>query len=90
MKQFVIYTLMRLALFVVVYAVVLGVWTLVFGSGPLIQLPPLVIAMLISGIVAFVLLDEQREAFAERVDARAQRVSSSYEKSRSREDEDEV
>ncbi|HEY1133941.1 MAG TPA: DUF4229 domain-containing protein [Nocardioides sp.] len=88
MKQFVIYTLMRLALFVVVYAVVLGVWTLVFGSGPLIQLPPLVIAMLISGIVAFVLLDEQREAFAERVDARAKRVSTSYEKSRSREDED--
>lgn len=83
-----IYTLMRLALFVVVYAVVLGVWTLVFGSGPLIQLPPLVIAMLISGIVAFVLLDEQREAFAERVDARAKRVSTSYEKSRSREDED--
>ncbi|MDQ1106515.1 intracellular septation protein A [Nocardioides zeae] len=90
MKQFVTYTLMRLALFVVVYAVVLGVWTLVFGSGPLIQLPPLIIAMLISGIVAFVLLDEQREAFAERVDARAKRVSSSYEKSRSREDEDEV
>ncbi|GAB3078837.1 DUF4229 domain-containing protein [Nocardioides zeae] len=90
MKQFVIYTLMRLALFVVVYAVVLGVWTLVVGSGPLIQLPPLIIAMLISGIVAFVLLDEQREAFAERVDARAKRVSSSYEKSRSREDEDEV
>lgn len=88
MKEFAVYTLMRIALFVVVYAVVLGVWTLVTDVGGLIQFGPMIIAFLVSGLLAFVVLDPQRDAFAQRVDARAKRISENLEKSRSREDDE--
>lgn len=83
-----VYTLMRLALLVVAYGVVLGVWTLLTDQEGLIQLEPLILAFLISGIASYVVLDRPREAFARRIDARAQRISENYERARGREDED--
>ncbi|MFW6773732.1 DUF4229 domain-containing protein [Nocardioides sp. CPCC 205120] len=88
MKEFVVYTLMRLALLVVAYGVVLGLWSLLTDQEGLIQLEPLIIAFLISGIASYVVLDRPREAFAQRIDARAKRISENYEKARGREDED--
>ena len=87
-KEFVVYTLLRIALFLAVYSVVLLVWTLVTDVDGLIQFGPIVIAFLVSGIGSYLLLDRQREAFAQRIDARAQRVSANFEKARSREDDE--
>ncbi|WP_043644426.1 DUF4229 domain-containing protein [Nocardioides alkalitolerans] len=88
MKEFATYTLLRLVYLVVTYVIVLGVWMLVTDREGLIQLEPLVIAFLVSGIASYLLLDRQREAFAQRVDARARRASDNFSKMKAREDED--
>jgi len=87
-KEFATYTLLRLVYLVVTYVIVLGVWMLVTDREGLIQLEPLVIAFLVSGIASYLLLDRQREAFAQRVDARARRASDNFSKMKAREDED--
>ncbi|MDT9594818.1 DUF4229 domain-containing protein [Nocardioides zeae] len=88
MKEFAVYTLMRLVLFVVTYGIVLGVYALITDIKAPIQFIPLVIAFLISGILSYLVLDRQREAFAQRIDDRAKRISEGYEKARSREDDE--
>lgn len=87
-KEFVVYTLMRAALFVAVYGIVLIVWIWITDVEGIIQFIPLVIAFLISGIGSYLLLDRQREAFAQRIDSRAQRISDNFEKARAREDDE--
>jgi hypothetical protein len=47
-----------------------------------------VIAFLLSGVGSYFLLAPQREAFAQRVDARAQKASAKIEEMRSKEDTD--
>lgn len=74
MKEFLVYTGLRLALFVASAAVVLGVWALVADEVPLIWV--LLGAFVLSGIGSYFLLNRQREAFARRVDERARRMSS--------------
>lgn len=89
MKEFAIYTLLRLGLFVAVLAVVLGVWLKVLGEESSL-IWPLLVAFLVSGVISVFLLDKPREAFARRVEDRAHqaasRVSEKYDEMRAKED----
>lgn len=86
MKAFVSYTLLRLLLFVTTYAVVAGLWALVFGKGGLL-LVPFLAAIIISSLLSLKLLAPQRERFAAVVEARAERATRKFEEIRSREDQ---
>ena len=89
MKEFVVYTALRLLMLLGTAAVVYAVWDLAAGPvtvGDLMWV--LVIAFVISGAASLVLLNRQREAFATRVDARARKASARFEELRAREDVD--
>ena len=84
MKEFVIYTLLRLVILVATFAIVAGIWDLVTNSFDLIW--ALVIAMVISGLVSYPLLNRQRAAFARRVEERAARTVAAFEEMKAKED----
>lgn len=86
MKEFWIYTGMRLGLFVGAFCMVFGVWFLVADSVNLVIV--IVIAFIVSGIASYVLLERQRAAFAAKVEGRAGRITEKYEEMRSKEDDD--
>jgi len=85
-KEFWIYTGLRAALFVGSFAIVLGVW--LFATGEVPVLWALIIALLISGLGSYFLLNGPREAFARRVQGRAERMSAKVEEMRTKEDAD--
>jgi hypothetical protein len=84
-KEFVIYTLMRIVLFLAAFGVVVGVMALAF-DGRFNLFWAVIAAFLISGIASFFILDRQREAFARRVEARAAKASAAFEERKARED----
>ena len=87
MKEFVVYTVLRIVLFLASFGVVVGIMALAFdGSYNLFW--AVVLAFLISGIGSFFILDRQRRAFAERVEARAAKASAAFEERKAREDAD--
>lgn len=83
MKEFWIYTLMRIGVFVATFALVFGVWAVVDDQG-VPWLPALVVSAVISMLISVPLLNKQRIAFASRVEARA---DAALERVRAREDE---
>ncbi len=85
-KEFVIYTALRLGLFVASLVVVVGVRMLLADSVPILW--PLVIALVMSGVASYFLLNRQRAAFARRVEQRADRMQERFEQMKSREDVD--
>lgn len=85
-KEFWIYTGLRIALFVACLGVVAGVWMLVADEVPVLWV--VVVAFALSGIASYVLLARPREAFARRVDERARRATQAFEAQRSKEDVD--
>ena len=87
MKEFVVYTGLRIALFLASFGVVLGLWALATGGRVNLFLS-VVLAFLISGIASYFVLDRQREAFARRVEARAAKASAAFEERKAREDQD--
>lgn len=90
MKEFAVYTAARLGLFLATYAVVVGVYLLVTGSGQVPLLWPFVLAAVISAVASIYLLRGMRERFALAVERRAGRASQRLEQIRSKEDSDEV
>jgi hypothetical protein len=86
-KEFVVYTALRILLFVASLAIVAGIWLLLDDEVPLLWV--LVLGFALSGIASYFLLNRQRAAFASRVEARAQRASARFEEMRAREDVDE-
>ena len=86
-KEFLVYTLMRIGLFVTSLAVVIGVWA-ALNDGEVSAIWAVVIAFAMSGLASYFLLDRQRAALARRVEERAGRVTQRYEDIRSREDRD--
>ena len=86
MKEFWVYTLMRLGLFLGSFAIVFGVWFLVTGDVPVIWV--VVIAFAVSGVGSYYLLERQREQFAVKVEGRAAKVSQKLEEQRAKEDAD--
>ena len=88
MKEFLVYTAMRIGLFVGSLAVVIGAWSLVAGDDGVPALWAVVIALLLSGVASYFLLNRQRAAFAARVQERADRASAAFEARKAREDAD--
>jgi ABC-type bacteriocin/lantibiotic exporter with double-glycine peptidase domain len=85
-REFVVYTALRIGLFVTSLVVVVGVWMLIAGEVPLLW--AVVIAFVVSGLASYFLLNRQREAFARRVERRAERMQERFERMKAREDVD--
>jgi hypothetical protein len=85
-KEFVVYTALRLVLFAAAFVVVAGIWLAVTDHVPVLW--ALVIALVISGIASWFLLDRVRQRFAIRVDERARRAAAAFEAMKAREDAD--
>lgn len=87
MKEFAVYTALRVVLFLASLGVVIGVMALVF-DGRFHLFWAVVLAFLISGVASYFILERQREAFARRVESRAARASAAFEERKAREDQD--
>ena len=87
MKEFVVYTALRIVLFLASFGVVVGLMALAFG-GRYNLFWAVVLAFLISGIGSYFILDRQREEFARRVETRASRATAAFEERKAREDQD--
>lgn len=85
MREFVVYTVMRLLLFVTTYAVLAGVWALAFGREGVLWLP-FIVAVIVSSLLSLRLLAPQRERFAAVVQRRAERATERFDQRKSRED----
>jgi len=85
-KEFLLYTVLRLAVFAATLGVVLGVWLLVAGSANAAL--AVIVAFVLSGVASYFLLARQRAAFAARVEARAARANQTFEEMRAKEDVD--
>jgi len=86
MKEFVVYTAMRLGLFLATWAILVGISLLATDSASAGL--TFVVALVISGIASYWVLRRPREAFARRVEARASAATARFEERRSREDVD--
>ena len=86
MKEFVIYTGLRLLLFVSAFLVITGIWMLF--DDEVNGLAALVLALVVSGIASYFMLNKQREAFARRVEERATRATAAFEQMKAKEDDD--
>lgn len=84
-KEFVIYTGLRVVLFAATLAIVSGLWAAA-DHGSINWLYVVVIAFLISGGASLVVLNRQRAKFAARVEERASRAAARFEAMRSDED----
>ena len=87
MKEFAVYTALRIVLFLASFGVVAGVMALVF-DGRINLFWAVVVAFLVSGVSSYYILERQREAFARRVEARAAKAAAAFEERRAREDTD--
>ena len=85
-KEFWIYTALRLLLFLASFGIVVGLWFLVADEVPILF--ALIIALVMSGVGSYFLLSIPRERLAQRVQVRAERMSSKMEELKSREDQD--
>jgi LPXTG-motif cell wall-anchored protein len=85
-KEFWVYTGLRLLLFAASTAVVFGIWLAVTGTVSIMW--ALLIGLVLSGIGSYFLLGRQRVALAQHVDARARRATERFEELRAKEDVD--
>lgn len=86
MKDFVVYTAMRIGLFLACYAVFAGIAVLATNANGVNLVWPFVAAVVVSSLLSFKLLRAQRERFALRVQERAERATARFEELKSRED----
>jgi hypothetical protein len=85
-KEFLVYTLFRIALFVGAAAIVYGIWEALADGVPLFWV--ILIGFVVSGVASYFLLNQQREAFARRVETRAKKASERLEEHRTKEDDE--
>ena len=88
MKHFLVYTALRLGLFVLCWAVLAGIGTLVFDSTTKVGIWAFVLAAVLSSLLSLRLLSGPREKFAQSVQARAERATAAFEEMKTREDAD--
>ncbi|MGN6131097.1 MAG: DUF4229 domain-containing protein [Nocardioidaceae bacterium] len=88
MKEFAVYTLARLGLFVASYAVVIGIYLLVAGTAHVPVFWPLLVALVISSAASVYLLRGLRHRFAAKVEQRAHNATRRFEEMRAKEDVD--
>ena len=86
MREFAVYTGLRLLMFVGTFGIVVGVWLLVGDKANIFL--AVVIAFIVSGVGSYFLLNGQREALAKRVEVRAERASKAFEERKAKEDVD--
>lgn len=84
MKEFLVYTGLRILLFLGSLAIVVGLWWLVADEVNLVW--AVVIAFVLSGLASYRLLNPHRERFAQVVEQRAERATSKLQEARARED----
>lgn len=87
MKEFWIYTALRLVVFIGSFLVVLGIWDLFSDTVNILFV--LVLSFLLSGVASYILLQRPRAALAQRVEQRAGRISAKFDEVRAREDAEE-
>lgn len=87
MKEFVIYTVSRIGLFVATYALIVAVYLLVTGDSALPVFWPFLVAIVISSVASVYLLKGQRQRFAAIIERRAGNASRRFEEARAKEDE---
>ncbi|MFZ2501217.1 MAG: DUF4229 domain-containing protein [Nocardioides sp.] len=87
MKDFWLYTALRVGIFAGSFAIVAGLWALISGRNQVPVLGALLISLVASGIASYWLLGRQREALARHVEARARAASSKFEELKAKEDE---
>jgi hypothetical protein len=87
-KHFVVYTVLRLGLFLATAAVLSTITMLIFGQTREVWFVSLLLAAVVSPVLSLKFLAGPRERFAESVEARATRAKSKFEEIRSREDVD--
>lgn len=87
MKPFLVYTALRIGLFVLVWVVIIGI-AAAFGADRDAAIWLLLAALVISSILSLRLLEKPREELARSVQARAERASARFEEMKSKEDED--
>jgi len=85
-KEFAVYTLLRVLLFLASLLTIGGIWALVTGDTQVPVLAVVLLAFLLSGVASLLLLGRQREAFARRVERRADAAVERYQESRAKED----
>jgi hypothetical protein len=85
-KEFVVYTGLRLLLFGATFGIVIGIWLAIAGTANVFAC--VAIAFVVSGVGSYFLLNSQREAFARRVELRAERATQAFDARRAREDRD--
>ena len=88
MKDFAVYTVARIGLFVASFAVIAGAWMLVTDSERVPLLWPLLLSAVVSAVASYHLLQGPRSRFAARVEARAAAASRRFEQARAKEDQD--
>jgi hypothetical protein len=86
MKEFVVYTGLRLLMFAATFGIIVGVWLLVAEEANI--LAAVVIAFIASGVGSYFLLNRQREDLAKRVEVRAERATKAFEERKAKEDVD--
>ena len=84
MREFVVYTGLRLLMLVATFGIVIGVWLTVADSANIFV--AIIIAFVVSGVGSYFLLNRPREAFAQRVESRAARASKAFEERKAKED----
>lgn len=88
MRSFVVYTLARLGLFLVAFAMLWAVGHAFWAQTTANLLWVALMALLLSALASLVLLRGLRDALARDVAARAERMSSRFEAARAKEDPD--
>ena len=86
MKEFLVYTGLRLALFAGSLAIILGIWTVLADDGGVPIIWAIVLAFVVSGVASYFLLNAHRERFARVVSARAERATARFDERRAAED----
>jgi MFS family permease len=85
-KEFWVYTGLRLLLLAASVAVVGGIWLAVADSANVMWV--LIISLVVSGLASYFLLGRWRSALAEHVDERARRATAKFEEMKAKEDVD--
>lgn len=85
-REFVVYTALRMLLFFATFAVIGGIALLVWGEETL--LIAFLLAVVVSAVLSIKLLKRHRDAFAMKVQLRAEAATAKVEERRSREDVD--
>lgn len=87
-KNFVIYTGLRISLFILCWVVIGVTFRAVFGDGDTVWIWALIAAAVVSSLISLRYLAGYREGLAQSVQARAERASEKFEEMKTKEDTD--